>query len=188
MDNKHICHSGGCPGADMEWEEKGRKHSVHTIAYSFPSHKQYGENRHILTSDELLEGFEQCKLASKPLGRTLYNVEKNPYVRNLISRNWFQVKNSEAIFAIGIFFDETKTKVNGGTGWAVQMAINNRKPIYFFDQDSDKWYYYHYSFNVFAEYDGVPELTKNFAGIGSRDLRDNGKQAITNVYKNTFKK
>jgi len=36
-----ICHSGGCPGADMEWEREGEKYGVKTIAYSFYNHVHY---------------------------------------------------------------------------------------------------------------------------------------------------
>ena len=29
--HNYICHSGGCPGADMAWETQGYKYDVHTI-------------------------------------------------------------------------------------------------------------------------------------------------------------
>ena len=54
----YTCHSGGCPGADMCWENEGNKYGVHTIAYSFGGHKQEGKNRVILTTEQLNEGFE----------------------------------------------------------------------------------------------------------------------------------
>lgn len=184
MENKYINHSGGCSGSDMFWETEGYKYGVETIAYSFPGHKQYGKNPKILNSDELFEGYNQCKIASKSLKRPLYKIEYNPYVRNLISRNWFQVKNADVVYAVGTFFDTNKRIVNGGTGWAIQMAIDNRKRVYFFDQDSDKWYLN--LLGKFVEIYNIPLLSFNFAGIGTRELKENGEQAIIEIYKKTF--
>lgn len=42
-----------------------------------------------------------------------------------------QVKNSDAVFAIGHL---VRGIVDGGTGWAVQMAIDDGKPVYVYDQ------------------------------------------------------
>lgn len=45
----------------------------------------------------------------------------------LLRKNWQQVKHSDAIFAVStIANDDT---VNGGTGWAVQMAIDNTNDV-----------------------------------------------------------
>lgn len=180
----YTCHSGGCPGSDMFWETEGMKYNVITIAYSFYGHNQKGNNRKILEREQLDEGFEHVKIASKGIGRTP-NV-RWPYVKNLICRNWFQVKNSESVFAISREFLGTEKKiVAGGTGWAVQMAIDNNKPTFVFDQPTKLWNEYDYTtnrFEIFAP-DYVPTLTKNFAGIGTRELNDDGKKAIELVLK-----
>jgi hypothetical protein len=115
-----INHSGGAAGADMEWERQGNAYGVYTISYSFPQHTNYGANQKILTQVELDEGYEHVKKASKVLGRPVANA--SPYVRNLLCRNWFQVKNALAIYAISSFTDDSHTLVSGGTGWAVQMG------------------------------------------------------------------
>lgn len=57
----YTCHSGGCPGADMEWEREGEKYGVQTIAYSFPGHIQEGKTPKILTVEELNEGWDSKK-------------------------------------------------------------------------------------------------------------------------------
>ena len=104
--------------------------------------------------------------------------------KDLLSRNWFQVKNSDAIYAIGKFTNEMNLVVDGGTGWAVQMAIDSRKTVYFFDLNQNKWFVSEQG-STFTEIT-TPTLTKNFAGIGTRDINENGKQAIRNVYSETF--
>ena len=181
----YINHSGGCPGADIEWENEGNKYGVHTIAYSFYNHVQEGKNRKILTVEELNEGYEHVKIAAFGLKRNS-NITY-AYVRNLLSRNWFQVKNSEAIFAIGKFIDN-KT-VNGGTGWAVQMAIDSHKPTYVFDQINNVWKHFNYMINCFELFNtnyGIPVLSKNFAGIGTRDINEYGVNAIKTIFKSNF--
>jgi hypothetical protein len=178
----YTCHSGGCPGSDMEWENEGNKYGVKTIAYSFYNHVQEGKNRKILTVEELNEGFEHVKIASKGIKRNPNC--RYPYVRNLLCRNWFQVKNSEAIFAVGMFID-CKT-VKGGTGWAVQMAIDNKKPVFVFDQINNEWNEFNYQSNQFERLDSIPKLTENFAGIGTREINENGKIAIRMIYKVNF--
>ena len=114
-------------------------------------------------------------------------VENNPYVRNLLCRNWFQVKNADAIFAIGKFDGIKRTKVSGGTGWAVQMAIDNDKPVYFFDQPTNSWYIYIKEHKKFIQMYETPKLTENFAGIGTRGITTDGEIAIKHVLIETFK-
>lgn len=185
--NKYTCHSGGCAGADMFWENEGFKYGVKTIAYSFYNHKQDSKNQKILTVDELNEGFLHVMIANKILKR--YPQGQPRYIQNLLARNWYQVLNSEAVFAIGKF--KTKTIIDGGTGWAVQMSIDNNKPVFFFDQPTNCWYRYLWDNHLYGVYTfepviESPKLSENFAGIGTRELTDNGKKAIIEVYKHTF--
>ena len=175
----YTCHSGGCPGADITWEIEGNKYGVKTIAYSFYNHVQEGKNQKILTIEELNEGFEHVKIASVGLKRNL-NIAY-PYVRNLLCRNWYQVKNGETIFAIGMFIDTKRVK--GGTGWAVQMAIDNKKPIFVFDQENNKWNNFNYNKQEFEVTNYIPKLTENFAGVGTREINENGINAIQMILK-----
>ncbi len=167
----------------MEWETKGNEHGIVTIAYSFPNHVHDGANPKILSQEELIEGVKNAKIADKTLKRKFSNIEANIYVRNLLARNWFQVKNAEAIFAVG-FWNKYLHEVDGGTGWAVQMAIDSEKPVYFYDQESYFWF--EHTANGFVKCDYVPRLTENFAGIGTRKLDLSGKYAIATVIKHTF--
>ena len=183
----YVNHSGGCEGSDMYWETVGKKYGVFTISYSFSNHTQYGENQLILTVDELYEGWKNVQKASVRIHRPLSKIEFNPYIRNLLCRNWFQVKGGDSIFAIGSLVKSNHSLVNGGTGWAVQMGIDNNKDIYLFEQEMDMWVSYDYQQKKFLPIDYIPTLTKHFAGIGTRELKDNGRFAIQQVYRNTFK-
>ena len=185
--SEYTCHSGGAIGADLCWELGGIDYYVYTIAYSFKYHNTESKNKHILSDEELNEGWEHIKIADETLKRGVgYNT--TPYIRNLLSRNWFQVKHSEAVFAIGQFVDKKKTKVEGGTGWAVQMGIDNKKPVFVFDQYSGSWFTYFYRENKFVKVYGIQTLPENFAGIGTRGLSKLGKEAIKEIYEYNFRK
>jgi hypothetical protein len=64
------------------------------------------------------------------------------------------------------------------------MAIDVNKPVYVFDQERNKWYT-----NIDKDWVeiGTPTLTPNFAGIGTRNINQNGIKAIRDVYENTFR-
>lgn len=189
---QRYCNSGGAEGADTIWEEECIANGIPVIAWSFPGHDTKSINKKVLTAEHLREGFEHIKIANATLKRNTYNLK--PYVRNLLARNWFQVKNSDAVFAVGVIQKQNWKIVNGGTGWAVQMAIDNKIPVYVFDQESGYWYQYgtavdkdgnetggHFLTNMYSEF--LPELTDRFAGIGTRDINEKGINAIKNIFK-----
>ena len=121
-------------------------------------------------------------------------INPNHTVKNeLLIRDWAQVKYADAVFAVttllqaGDKIDLTRiAKIpqgKGGTGYAIQMAINEGKPVYLFDQVRNQWFTY--KNNAWVKTD-IPILTKNFAGIGTRNLNENGKKAIEDVFSKTF--
>ena len=73
-----------------------------------------------------------------------------------------------------------------GIGWAVQMAVDNKKPIFFFDQPTKTWNKFNYDTMEFDKIDYIPKLTENFAGVGTREINDDGLNAIVSVFKETF--
>ena len=185
--SEYTCHSGGALGADITWEKLGKPYGIKTISYSFYKHDNHGELPYILSPDELSEGWSHILKANKTLYRD--NVHRmNYYIKNLLSRNWFQVKNSEIILAVGTFTTTKLTKVSGGTGWAVQMGIDNNKPVYVYDQNRESWFIYSKERGCFLKYYDIPTLTQNFAGIGTRDLSSIGKTTIKEIYEYNFSK
>jgi hypothetical protein len=73
--------------------------------------------------------------------------------------------------------------VSGGTGWAVQMAIDKGVNVFAFCQLNKRWHMYSSGVWIITE---TPTLTMNFAGIGTREIDESGTQAIEDVYKKTF--
>jgi hypothetical protein len=176
---KYTCHSGGAAGADFIWENESIKKGFNVKSYSFKSHNTKSNNKVILSDKELNEGFDHIKKTNKRLNRNILNAA--PYTKNLLSRDWYQVKNSDAIFAIGT--RDTEKTVKGGTGYAVSCAVDTKKPIYFFEQNDNQWYYFDYEDDMFQIYEGEPKLTEKFAGIGTREINQNGVNAIISLFK-----
>ena len=190
-----VCHSGGAEGSDIAWETIGESFGVKTKAYSYKTKYHKSLNKVEISDDDYNEGVIEVNKANKWLNR--FGIHK---YMNLLARNWAQVKYSDQIFAIGHivksggksskgYYNKSKYDViDGGTGYAVMMGINNNKEIFVFDQDKDKWFRWSYSAFHFIEIKEVPIISvQNFAGIGTRELQQNGYKSIENVYKITFK-
>lgn len=168
----YVNHSGGAIGSDTVWGELSGQYGAISEHYWYGKRTENGN--HEITEEEFKEGKEHVLEANKTLHR-------NPYkYMNLLARNYSQVKNAEEIFAIGQFKNKV---VDGGTGWAVQMAIDDGKIVNFYDQEKCVWGRYS---NGKWERSDTPVLTKNFAGIGTRKLNDKGWMAIKEVCIKTF--
>jgi hypothetical protein len=189
-----TCHSGGAIGADTLWEEIGEEFGVKTRAYSYKTKSHTTPNKVEISDHDYDEGVNEVNRANKSLGR--FGISK---YMSLLARNWSQVKYSKQIFAIGTivpagkknakgYYSKSKYEtVDGGTGYAVQMAVNNEKEVYVFDQVLDKWFRWSYNSLRFVELKDVPKISdQNFAGIGTREIKPNGIKAIRDVYEKTF--
>jgi len=150
-----------------------------------------------LTKNELQQAVFHLKLANKSLKRNIdFN---NVYILNLLCKNYYQIKYTRSVYAVGYFESKQKEnlkKVNikGGTAWAIQMFVDKsyktqNLPIYFFCQDSNSWWNCAIIFN----YNGekiinwekmylVPKPINNYTAIGSRSITENGKQAIKQIF------
>ena len=169
----HVNHSGGAIGSDSVWGDIGADYGVKSNHYYYKNKTPKGNVA--ITKAQFEEGKAKVLEANKTLGR------KNPEkYMNLLARNWQQVKNADTVFAVGKI---KGSQVDGGTGWAVQMAIDSGKPVYVFDQNTNKWHMWNNGNFIETE---TPTLTKNFAGIGTREISETGKKAIRNVYEKTI--
>lgn len=191
-----VCHSGGAEGSDTYWENIGEEFGVKTKAYSYQTKKHTSLNKVEISEDDYKEGIIEVNKANKFLNR--YGIHK---YMNLLARNWAQVKYSKQIFAVGTiikpgdknnrgYYNKGKYDiVDGGTGYAVRMGINNEREVYVFDQIKEKWFRWSYSSLRFVDISKVPSITEqDFAGIGTREILPNGIKAIRDVYELTFNK
>ena len=196
----YAMQSGGAKGSDYYWGSIASEYGVGTV-----NHWYYGQISEYnapygnieISKEDYEEGRHKVAQAAKDNWGYQYSTMKD----DRLIRNWAQVKYADAIFAVGhvvgkgqrlfpsIADDKRtalQTAVQGGTGYAVQMAINEGKPVYVYDQVRKKW-----ASNVNGKWEwmeSAPKLTPRFAGIGTRGLNEDGKQAIRDVFENTFGK
>ena len=195
IDLKSItCHSGGATGSDSYWESIGANFGVKTRAYSYQTKYHQSPNKVEISDGDYKEGVDEINKSNKHMDR--FGINK---YMNLLARNWAQVKYSNQVFAIGTivepgakspkgYYSKAKIQtVDGGTGYAVMMAINNMREVYVFDQIKLKWFRWSYSTMSFIELKETPKIrTHNFAGIGTREITADGIKAIEEVYQKTF--
>jgi hypothetical protein len=184
-----TCHSGGAKGADTYWENYTIRKGGKVKAYSYQTDYHNSPNKVEISEEDYQEGIQEIKFAKKLMSRN-----SNKYM-NLLARNWAQVKYSNQILAIGHLIRPGEynskgyknkaniTVVDGGTGYAVAMGILHKKPVYVFDQEEDKWYFWNYIKTEFSLARNVFIYEKDFAGIGTRNINANGIKAIKNILK-----
>ena len=173
-----ICLSGGCKGADTIFGEQATlaKHKV--VHWSFGGHYSKCKNLYCLTTLQLLAADKYLLEASKILKRNY--PARFVYVNNLLRRNYYQIKDTERIYAVSSLDDEGIVK--GGTGWAVAMGIQQFVPeIYLFDQEKSKWLFHHINWQ-WGDIDSPPPPIGIYTGIGASELNEAGRQAIVNLY------
>ena len=191
---RHITlHSGGASGSDHCFEQTALSlPEYNVISHSFNGHHivhidandRYVVKKH---SDTELYGLAMglIQRAAERLGRRL---PSNKYAQRLVLRDYFQVQDTQLVIAV-CFLNKYGSTIEGGTAWAIECAKERHIPIWVYNQNDDWWYYYSFKDRVFLPCKSLPpagfvrnktEYTK-IAGIGTRQLSDNGRKAISNI-------
>lgn len=168
-------HSGGATGADTVFSQEAHKLGFGVQTHSFEEHDAYVGPKDTLlrhTPAELAQANELLRTVNRQWLKRAFP-STNETVNNLLRRNYFQVKDADAVVAIGHIKNGV---VDGGTAWAVYMGVELGKPVYVFDMQTNEW--------AQLAPQGVlrnrePPLFQSFAGIGSRrkNLTLKGAQA-----------
>ena len=178
---KNVCLSGGCRGADTVFGECAEAAGHKVVHWSFGGHYTKCKAT-VLRSDALLEADEPLKEAAKLLKRNYPS--RYIYTNNLLRRNYYQIKNSERVYAVSSLIEHGIVK--GGTGWAVAMGIQKHIPeIYFYDQDAKTWYKHdpmHHTDWGWEQIGMPPEPHGIYTGIGASVLNESGEKAIKDLY------
>lgn len=173
-------------GGDTIFSEVAEEFGIKTTGYG-PKHMD------VLTDEQRQEVEEAYQQAVKDLGRTAFPA--NTESGRLVRRDYLQAKAADAIFAIGniVYPGQRNSKgyvvkakgpsIDGGTGYAVQMAINMGKPVNVFVPTEKQWYRYDYAKQDFVK-QFVPKLTPKFAGIGTRGVK--GNEVVKEYIKQLF--
>ena len=177
----HTLITGGAVGSDLYWQEKAMEHGMKVRVMSFKGHECniWGTEARveILTKKQLKSVDGIIRLANLRLERQFPCEEE--YSNNLIRRNYYIVKDADAVVAIARI---KRNGIRGSTAWCCVMADLMGIDTYVYDPDELTW-------NKYKEGTlkrcSIPTLPRVFAGIGSRKLTPSGKCAIDRVLEST---
>jgi hypothetical protein len=153
------------------------------VNYSFEGHRFRERTRGVvvLSEAELQKGDFSLVFVSKRLGRVLSEI---PAVRSVLQTIWHQINNAGQVFVVGAI--QPDNTVRGGTGWGAELARLWHKPLFVFDQSRRSWLQWSGSAWQIAT---LPVITSEaFAGIGTQNLTDEGREAIRDLFARSFSK
>lgn len=129
--------------------------------------------------------------ANNTLKRYLPNKK---YKRDTLRRNYYQIKWTNAVYAIGNWEKEPRNnKIEGGTAWACEMYLNEiqknvkqESRLYFFEQDEMHWYHAEVQKDrILWNRIGAPPSPKgHYTAIGTGFLSEEGKSEIVKTINN----
>jgi hypothetical protein len=172
----NVCISGGAEGADLQFGMVAGSKGHTVIHFHFKGHKSNAPKSELveLTNAHLLAADVYLQKANLTMKRK-YPTSSN-FVNNLLRRNWYQVENSGSCYAVSTI---KNGMVQGGTAWATQMFIDKNDgaacDCFVYCQAAGQWFKWEGEW-VVIETPPVPSGI--WAGVGSRDLKDSGKNAI----------
>lgn len=177
-----VCMSGGADGADLAWGLAARAVGHQVVHWEFRGHrsKALPDERYFLSDEQLLEADEALVTANRTLNRRWPLT--NNFVASLLRRNFFQIRWSNALYAVSRF---ERGLVKGGTAWAVQMFVDRFEgrpaPCFVFDQAVGVWT--EWDGEGFLEMDVAPPSPEGiYAAVGTRELNKAGQDAIDAIY------
>lgn len=171
-----ICLSGGAEGADMQWGMCAGKagHQVYHFIFAGHRSKAPASEHVVLTEDMLRVADPFLAKANETMKRRFPT--SNGFVNSLLRRNHYQVRDAGSLYAVSTIGKDGL--VSGGTSWAVQMFLDQHganSRCYIFDQARLQWFSWQ---GLWVAIDRPPEPKGIWAGIGSRELTNEGKDAI----------
>ncbi len=179
-DRSHITlYSGGHKGAESEFGRLAEAWGIQEVNFSFEGHSiERSRGVRLLGSQELDKGNVSMEIVSARMGRKFARANK---IRKVIQTIFHMVNNGYHVIAVGwIQPDDT---VKGGTGWGVELAKLFNRPVHVYDQDRKGWF----AWEGTAWVAKAPEIEKNtFVGTGTRNLTEEGKKAIRDLFENVF--
>jgi hypothetical protein len=172
-------YSGGHRGAESEFGRLAEKWEIAEVNFSFEGHSiERNRGVRILNPEELDKGNVSMEIVSTRMNRNFSKVDK---IRKVIQSIFHMVNHGYYVIAIG--WIQPDNTVKGGTGWAVELAKIFNRPISVYDQNQKQWFRWHD--NKWTQ--EFPVIKgKTFAGTGTRNLTEDGRLAIVDLYERSF--
>ncbi len=172
-------YSGGHKGTESEFGKLAESWGIEEVNFSFEGHTvERSRGVQVLSPEELDQGDVSMEIVSARMGRTYSKADK---IRKVIQSIFHMVNKGYHVVAVGwIQPDDT---VKGGTGWGVELAKLFNRPLSVYDQERKEWF-------CWVDNKWVPEMpvikSDTFVGTGTRNLTDDGRQAIKDLFEKSF--
>lgn len=173
--------SGGLKGAEQAFGECAEKFGITETTFNFEGHTLARDKNTIVLSEvELARGDVSMEIVATMLGRRYSNTET---IRKVFQVIFHMINKGYQVFAVG-WIQPDKT-VKGGTGWGIALAKFFNRPVSVFDQTTDKWF----TWNGVDWVEDQPVIShQTFCGTGTRNLTEQGKKAIEDLFARSFSK
>lgn len=172
--------SGGAVGSEECFGRCAEDWGLTERHFSF-AQREVARSRGLVELDpeELALGDVSWTYLTSKLQRDL---SRNDHMTKVMQTIWHQVNPAGEVFCIGLV--QPAGTVKGGTGWAVELAKQQHKPVWVFDQQASCWYeWFAHDWRACDP----PVISQNrFCGTGTRHLNDAGEQAIQDLFTRTF--
>lgn len=181
MEKKDVTlYSGGHKGAEAEFGKLAEAFGINEVNFSFEGHKMDREvGVRMLSSDELKKGDISMDIVSARMDRNFSKVDK---IRKVIQSIFHMINNGYQVFVVGWILPDNTVK--GGTGWGVELAKLFNRPVFVYEQDRKAWF--SWVDNRWVEVS--PMIShKTFAGTGTRNISDDAKAALKDLFERSFK-
>lgn len=178
--DKVIVYTGGHRGTEEYFGQSAQKWGMQEVTFNFAGHKISREKGlKILSDEELIRGAVGPDIIKKRLEREF---AQTPFMQKIFQVMFHVVNNGYQVFAVGWLLSNGTVK--GGTGWGVELAKLFNRPVHLFEQDRKEWVSWVHNEWVTDE----PVICHRTIGVnGTRNLDDNGRQAIDELFERSFK-
>ena len=176
-----VLFSGAANGAEAEFGATAERRGVEEVNFTFEGHRDARTRGiRVLTHEELQHGDVSLAYVSRLMHR---NYPDTPLFKKVLQSIWHQINHGQEIYVVGKVQDDCTVK--GGTGWGAEFAKLCNKPLFVFDQDGDGWL--HWTGDAWASHPGPVITHRHFAGTGTRFLAPNGRRAIDELFRRSFR-
>jgi hypothetical protein len=174
-------YSGGHLGAETFFGECAEKFGVKEVTYSFEGHLIKREkNVKFLSEEELKRGDISMEIVSGHMHRSYSN---SAAIRSVFQSIFHMINNGQQIFAIGVVQDDNTVK--GGTGWGVELGKFFNRDVHVYDTVKDCWMTWRHGEWIME----TPTIIeKTFVGTGTRNLTEESRKAIEDLFNRSFTK
>jgi hypothetical protein len=172
--------SGAATGTEEAFGELAEKFGLRELNFTFAG-RECNRRRGlvVLSQEQLMLGSVSFSYFTARTGR---HIGDTAYLRRVLQSIWHQVNPAGEVFCIGEVLPAGSVK--GGTGWAVELAKQQQKPVWVFDQKIGCWYEW---FENDWRLCNPPRISHyRFCGTGTRHLSPEGRRAIEELFARSF--